>query len=76
MFASPVVYPLSIVPQRWRVLYAMNPLVGVISGFRSSLLGQGVDWSALAVSTGVMLVLLAYATFSFRRTEKHFADIV
>jgi lipopolysaccharide transport system permease protein len=76
MFASPVVYPLSIVPGRWRALYSLNPLVGVIAGFRSAVLGQAFDWGALAFSAAVTAALLAVAALTFRRMEKHFADLV
>ncbi|HEX8355323.1 MAG TPA: ABC transporter permease [Pyrinomonadaceae bacterium] len=76
MFASPVVYPLSMVPERWRSLYSLNPLVGVIAGFRSAALGHAFDWGALAFSAAVTLGLLAVAALSFRRMEKHFADLV
>ena len=76
MFASPVIYPLSQVPQGWRWVMALNPLTGVIQGFRSALLGQPFDWGALAASAAVTLAALVYAAYSFRRMEKSFADIV
>lgn len=76
MFASPVVYPLSMVPEKWRALYSLNPLVGVIAGFRSAVLGHPFEWGALAFSVGVTVALLAFAALTFRRMEKHFADLV
>ncbi len=76
MFSSPVVYPASLVPEAWRGLYSLNPLVGIIGGFRSALLGGDFDWAALAVSAAVSLALLACAAFSFRRMEALFADVV
>jgi lipopolysaccharide transport system permease protein len=76
MFASPVVYPLSMVPEDWRLLYSLNPLVGVIAGFRSAVLGHAFDWGALGFSAAVTLALLAFAALTFRRMEKHFADLV
>jgi lipopolysaccharide transport system permease protein len=76
MFASPVVYPLNLVPEGWRAIYSLNPLVGVIAGFRSAALGHAFDWGALAFSAGVTLALLAFAALTFRRMEKHFADLV
>ncbi|HJQ34113.1 MAG TPA: ABC transporter permease [Pyrinomonadaceae bacterium] len=76
MYASPVVYPVSIIPEGWRGLYRLNPLVGVIEGFRSSILGRGFDWPALGVSAAFTLALLVAAAFSFRRMETQFADIV
>jgi lipopolysaccharide transport system permease protein len=76
MFASPVVYPLKLVPEGWLALYSLNPLVGVIAGFRSALLGHPFEWGALGFSAGVTAVLLAIAALTFRRMEKHFADLV
>jgi lipopolysaccharide transport system permease protein len=76
MFASPVVYPVGLLPVGWRRLYSLNPLVGIIEGFRSALLGREFDWAALAVSAAATAALLVFAAFFFRRTETHFADIV
>ena len=76
MFASPVVYPLSLVPENWRAAYALNPAVGVVSGFRSALLGGEFDLTALAVSAAVTVAVLVFAAYSFRRMEKFFADLV
>ena len=76
MYASPIVYPMSIVPERWRPLYALNPMAGVIEAFRAVLLGTaGVAWSAIAVSFATSLVLLVVGLFYFRRTERVFADV-
>jgi len=76
MFVSPVIYPSSLMPQRWRWLLDLNPMTGVIEGFRSALLGQAFQWSAIAYSAGFTIVVLLYASFSFRRMERYFADIV
>ena len=76
MFASPVVYPVSLLPVGWRRLYSLNPLVGIIEGFRSSLFGRAFDWTAIAISAAFTAALLIYAAFSFRRMEARFADIV
>ena len=76
MFISPIVYSLDLVPQRWRAIYSLNPLVGVISAFRVSLLGGNFNWSALLVSVVVTFGLLLYSAYTFRRMEKTFADIV
>ena len=76
-FASPIIYPLSIVPERWRWLMALNPMTGIIEGFRAVLYGRKeIDWAALAASAAVTLGLLVYAAFTFKRMEKSFADIV
>lgn len=76
MFASPVMYPSSIVPAGYEWLYKLNPLTGILNGFRSSLFGQEIDWTALGISTGFTIALLVYSAYSFRRMEKYFADIV
>jgi lipopolysaccharide transport system permease protein len=76
MFASPIVYPLSLVPPRWRLVYSLNPLVGVTEGFRAALFGLRLNRTALSISIVVTLVLLIYSTYAFRRREKTFADIV
>jgi len=77
LFATPVAYPSSIIPARWRVLYGLNPMVGVVEGFRWSLLGKPESPGTLVVvSTVVVIVLLAGGMFYFRRMEQQFADIV
>lgn len=76
MFASPIVYPMSIVPESLRPYYVLNPLVGVIEGFRAVLLRTGtVPWTALAVSFAGAAILLVTGAFYFRRTERVFADV-
>lgn len=77
MFASPVVYPLSAVPQRWRGLYALNPMVGVIENFRRAVL-QGVepDFYSLGVSAVIALVVLPIAYLYFKKVEATMADII
>ena len=76
MFVSPVLYPLGLVPERWRMLYSLNPLVGVIAGFRSALLGEAFNWWALAVTSVVTLVMLFSSAYMFRRVERSFADVI
>jgi lipopolysaccharide transport system permease protein len=76
MFASPVAYPLSVVPEKYRLCYAMNPMVGMISGFRWAFLREPLPLGCLAVSTAVMVLFLFIGLFYFRRTERRFADIV
>jgi lipopolysaccharide transport system permease protein len=76
MFATPIVYPLSIVPPRWRWLLALNPLTGVVEGFRSALFGRSVDWTITAAAAAIALAGLAYAAYAFRRMEREFADVV
>jgi lipopolysaccharide transport system permease protein len=77
MFATPVVYPLSAVPQRFRGWYVLNPLVGVIENFRRVVL-QGVepDYQSLAVSAIVAAILLPLAYLYFKRVEATMADVI
>jgi lipopolysaccharide transport system permease protein len=76
MYATPVVYPSSLVPDRWRLLFALNPMAGVIEAYRSAALGRPIDWSTLAVSFAVVLVVTVIGAWQFRRMERRFADIV
>lgn len=77
MFASPVTYPASMVPERWRVLYGLNPMAGVIEGFRWALLGTNTaPGPIIAASVAAALFLLISGAFYFRRMERTFADVV
>lgn len=77
MFATPVAYSMSLVPAAWRPYYALNPMVGVVEGFRWALLGRGGSpGMAVAISVGVVLALLVSGLFFFRRMERTFADVV
>lgn len=76
MFVSPIIYPASILPERWRWLLHLNPLTGIIEGFKSALFEQPFNWISIAVSTTLTLLMLIYAAFSFSRVERSFADII
>jgi homopolymeric O-antigen transport system permease protein len=77
LFASPVAYPVSVVPARWRLIYSLDPMAGVIEGFRWSLLGTASpDFRVMAVSACVVVVLLFGGVLYFKQTEEMFADIV
>jgi lipopolysaccharide transport system permease protein len=77
MFASPVAYSASLVPERWRLLYSLNPMTGVIEGFRWCLLGTGtLDFKVLTVSAMSVFALLWGGLVFFKRMERTFADIV
>lgn len=77
MFASPIVYPASMVPEKYRLIYFLNPMTGVIEGFRSVLLGTiAFPVEMVLVSTIISLILFFIGVFYFRQTERHFADIV
>ncbi|MDT4952911.1 MAG: lipopolysaccharide transport system permease protein [Acidobacteriota bacterium] len=75
-FVSPVIYPVGMVTGRWRFLIVLNPMTGIIEGFRSALFGRASNWSLIGVSAAITLVLLAYSLFTFKRMEKSFADII
>ena len=77
LYASPVVYPVSLVPERWRVVYSLNPMAGVIEGFRWALLGkEGPDFMVMVVNASMVLVLLMGGLIYFRRMERTFADVI
>ena len=76
MFVSPVIYPSSFLPPKLRLLLLLNPLTGIIEGYRSSLFGRAFNWTALLISAAITLVVLIYSSYTFRRMEKGFADIV
>jgi len=77
LFITPIAYSSSLIPERWRALYAVNPMVGVVEGFRWALLStaQGPG-TPLLISVGVVLALLVGGLFYFRRMERAFADVV
>jgi lipopolysaccharide transport system permease protein len=77
MFATPIAYPSSLLPEPWRTVYGLNPMAGVIEGFRWALLGTGdAPGPMLAVSTVIAVLLLVAGTLYFRRVERTFADVV
>jgi lipopolysaccharide transport system permease protein len=77
LYASPVVYPAAVVPEKWRLVYALNPMVGVIEGVRWSLFGTGA-FPATEVAVGAAVAVVAFVTgvLHFRWAERRFADIV
>jgi lipopolysaccharide transport system permease protein len=77
LFVTPVAYPSTIIPEPWRLLYGLNPMVGVIEGFRWALLGQrNLSWGPVGLSALVVSALLISGLFYFRRMEYEFADLV
>ena len=77
MLASPIAYPLSEIPAQWQTLYMLNPMVGVVEGFRWALLGGGdLPQTALLISVGISLAVLIAGLYYFRRMERTFADTV
>jgi lipopolysaccharide transport system permease protein len=76
MYASPVAYPASLVPEPWRWVYGLNPMLGVIEGFRWALLGQGSpDWKVMGLSAAAVAALLLGGIAHFNRAERTLADI-
>ena len=75
MYLSPVIYPVSMVPDKWQPLLALNPMAGIIDAFRSALFGLPWTVTTLCVSSASALVLLGYGLFYFRKTERVFADV-
>jgi lipopolysaccharide transport system permease protein len=77
-FISPVVYSVTMVPEKWQWLYSLNPMAGVVSGFRWALLGQpeSISFTSLAVSGGISLLVFISGLYFFRRMERIFADMI
>jgi len=77
MFISPIVYPASMVPEKYRLIYALNPMTGIIEGFRSALLGTVVfPWTMILISIIVSSILFVSGLMYFRQLERYFADII
>ena len=77
LFLTPIAYPSSLVPEKWRFLYGLNPMAGVVEGFRWALLGkENLDWFMIVVSVVVIVTFLITGLIYIRRMEKNFADIV
>lgn len=78
LYLSPVPFPSSLIPERWRLLYSLNPLVGIIDGFRWSVLGGGQELylPGFFVSLASVLILVWSGIWYFRRTERNFADLI
>ena len=78
LYISPVGFSSSIVPEKWRLLYSLNPMVGVIDGFRWAILGgeSRIYWPGFALSLAIIGAVLAWGIYYFRKTEKTFADVI
>jgi lipopolysaccharide transport system permease protein len=76
MFLTPVIYPVSFLPESWRWVLRLNPLSGIIEGFRDAIFGHPINWNGLLISTLINLGLLAAAACMFRRMEDDFADVI
>jgi lipopolysaccharide transport system permease protein len=77
LFITPIAYPSSMVPEQWQLIYALNPMAGVVEGFRWALLGvDTAPGPMLAVSTTIAIIIMISGLFYFRRMERTFADTV
>lgn len=78
LYVSPVGFSSNIVPERWRLLYSLNPMVGVIDGFRWAILGGDAQiyWSGFALSVSLVVLLLVSGIWYFRKMERTFADVI
>lgn len=76
MFTTPIIYPIGVVPEKWRAVMYFNPMTGVVEGIRSALTGRGINWMAISFSVVIAAVTLIASIFAFRRLEKGFADLL
>jgi len=77
LFASPVVYPASMIPEKYRLFYAINPMVGIIEGFRSAILGKvAFPITMILVSASVSISLFLFGILYFKQLERYYADII
>ncbi len=76
LFVTPVIYPVRYVPVRWQALMGLNPMAGVVIGFRHALLGSEANWQVIEVSLATSVVLFVSGLLIFRRMEDKFADII
>ena len=76
MIASPIFYPTNLLTEKWRLVFALNPLTGILEGFRSALFGSPFDWPVIGVSTASLIVLSFMSLFIFKKMEDKFADLI
>lgn len=76
MYMTPIVYPLSLVPLKYVWLYKLNPMVGIMEGYRSAIFGYPFEWSIIFWAFGCSLVIFLFGYYMFKRTERYFADVV
>ena len=76
LFVSSVILPSTSIPQKWRWLLMLNPMSGIIEGYRAALFGLPFDWPALGIASALTIAVLLYAIFAFGRVERSFADII
>lgn len=76
LFATPIIYPASLVPERWRWLIALNPLTGQIEAYRAAVFGHAFDWPLLGISAVLTFGILFYSMYTFLKMERSFADVI
>ena len=76
MYATPVVYPASLFPEKWQWVLFLNPMAGLIEGFRSAFLGRPFDWIGISISMSVAVIVFLLGIFYFEKMERRFADII
>jgi lipopolysaccharide transport system permease protein len=76
MYATPIIYPASLVPEKWRVLFYLNPMTGIIEGFRSAFLGTPFNLWQIGLSLSMAIVLFLAGVFYFKKVERGFADVI
>jgi len=76
VYTAPIVYSASTIPEKYRILYSLNPLVGVIEGFRACLLGTPIPWIFILPGIMTAIILLITGSFYFKRMEKIIVDVI
>jgi lipopolysaccharide transport system permease protein len=76
MFVTPIIYPLYVVPEKWRLVMYLNPMTGIVEAMRASLQGREFNWLAILFSVVIALIMLPFALRAFRRVENTFADLI
>jgi len=76
MYLTPVIYPVTIIPENWRWLIVLNPMFGIVDAYRSAILGKPFAWGSLGISLGIATIMFLVGLAYFRKTERYFADIV
>ena len=76
MYLTPVVYPVTLIPERFRWMILLNPMAGVVDAYRSAILGKPFEWGNLGISLGIATVMFFIGLAYFRKAERYFADIV
>jgi lipopolysaccharide transport system permease protein len=76
MLSSPIFYPANILSEKWRLVFALNPLTGILEGFRAALFGTRLDWTIIGISAASIVILLVVSLFVFKQMEDDFADLI